>query len=340
MRVHTPSHVARGCLCILALWFFQGCDDVREVLELDPEEIERQLREEPGRPGKVGQIIALRVRQRALLASEDLAFAPEPACVTFRLDASTPSHYSYRLELDLSAPNSARPPLSWREDVSITRDADGNVRVIQKTSYSQETGHQGAREHTWLSVGEQVYTSSDGVRFTTHREPSRRARDAWVARRANTLQVLLSAVGGWEKVLDEGESGDGEVARWRAGAEVLRCGAPVSKEELKWWSRWRSRGSAREATLEVDVHGKRTLTASWDLGQEARLEARFSDRLEVEVPDALEAPPRSSIIEKTESWAEVERALEALEKADVLSLEVEEVVDGDGESVRDGARDE
>jgi hypothetical protein len=330
MCVHVPTLFARGCSIILALCFFQGCDEVRATFTLEPEALEQQLREEPGRPGKVGQILALGVRQRALRMSEDVAFQANAACVTYLPGAQTPSLYTYELELILDAPGTGRPPLSWSEEVSIARDKAGSVRIRQKMQYSQETGHQGAREHEWLSVGDNIYTSSGDARFVTHVEPSERARLAWVARRANTLQVLLSAVGGWEQTESKDRS-----ARWSAGAEVLRCGDPVSQDELRWWNRWRSRGSVREASLYVEREQKRTLTASWDLGQEARLEARFTDNLERSFPEVLEAPPASAIVERTESWAEVDRALEVLEEDAVILIK-----SSGGEPVTDGAKDE
>lgn len=260
--------------CLLATTV--ACNPAEQQLPA-PEEFEAQLRDDPSRPGRVGQLVGVAISQHAHQHAQMIADAPNPLCV----GAPEPGQ-RWIAELSLERRRGTSVVAAWSETRTLDRSTDA-VAMRSAADYRTESGGKGTRAVEWrvLPTGTFIGTQANGKDLWFRRDHEEHEAERVLRYADGMLQSLLTAVGGWQRT-SEG---------WTLGSEPLRCG----QDDVR--SAFLSRlGAVAPDRAEFGVNDGRKLNASWVLTDGSKLVAEYTDRL-VELPDDdLTAPPADDIV--------------------------------------------
>lgn len=274
-----------------------GCDDVKDAL--DPQRIEKRLREDPSRPGKVGSFVAVAVHQKALGLTRKLDAAPNPACAV-----QVGPNQRYILNLDLERRRGETLVSSWKERRSYRVDGTGDLELDSTATFVTEIGFEGTRDAAWRIVGDDSYLGTRGrdgflwYRRDADEQEGERAEAAGLG----SIQALLDAAEGWRA--------DGAEFVADAAGGPLRC---VEQTEGRGWvDRFVAAADVRDGRL-VASPERRELTVSWQLSDGSVLTARLEDRVE-SFEDEIAAPEPERVVDvlRDRSLSDAVKLLEKL----------------------------
>lgn len=244
-----------GWFIWVLLVFGLGC----EAQQPDLDVLEEHLRQEPGRGGKVGQVVGLAVRQRAR------AVAAGP-----RVDEACALAEGWRRARIVARIEAAgMEATDWVEE--RTFDAAGGVL----TSHIYSGPGDAKISHVWR-IQDGHFFSKDLLSEVWF---SREASDDDLAQMAvhglGAGQTVLDAVGGWKK------TGEG---RWNAGERPLRCEKQSGSES--WLDRFSSRVTLLDASLEY-TPDRRHIRARWSRSDGKELQVSVEEWNQPDVIPAI-----------------------------------------------------
>jgi hypothetical protein len=240
-----------------------ACQDLRSAL--DPADLEQRLRNDPGRPGKVGSIVGVATQQRATRIADEVRRSPDPDCAIQIRPGDV-----WTLQLRMERRRSDTVVAFWDETRTYRRDSDGNRGQELQATFRTRIGEAGERKMAWRLIDGHSYvaeSSGHQLRWYARRaeqdEESRLERTA-----AGTFQGLLDAVDGWTR------AGDGQ---WREGDDPLRCVA--TDEGDGFVVRFVAGAQTEEASLIATASSWR-LSARWRLTDQTEIVVQAEARLE------------------------------------------------------------
>lgn len=237
-----------------------ACQQARDLV--DPEEIEAELKREPGRAGKVGGLVGVTLQQHASRITRAIAEAPDARCV-WGAHADT----RWIGELAIERHRGGTLVSRWTETRTLDQRATA-VAMRYSATFRTEIGTSGTREAEWRITPEGTFLAAPGtdgdlwIRRDTEEDERRRV----LAASEGMLQSLLDAVGGWKR------DGDG----WTPGDEALRCAKLTEGEAFT--ARFTASAQVQSAALRVEDDA-RHFTATWLLSDGSTVEASFDDRI-------------------------------------------------------------
>ncbi len=246
-----------------------GCDAIRDAWS-DPD-VEAALRNEPGRGGKVGTLVALQVAKSARSTSREISQPRLAPCTT----AATPSTQRV-LELLITRTQGDEFLTRWEETRTLYIDAADNSELRWRGKFITLVGTEGTREGGVIQTREGTWVARDpGPRWYQADDSTEPLREF-----AQPLSDLIG-LAKWQK--------DGP-NRWTAGDETLRCG----DESSPWTARILANGG-KLVRQRFEVAGAdRTLMFEWKMPDDTVLEVEWRETTSewtgtVETPDAADA---------------------------------------------------
>ncbi len=299
------SGIRTYILIALALAPTAGCDEVREFT--DAEAVERRLREDPTRPGKVGAIVGVGITQSASRVTQQMADTPDPSC-----NPEVRRGRNYTLELTIERRRDATPTARWSEERTFRRDGEDRTEVVSRAKYLTEIGEEGSFVSTWRILGDDAYLGTEtaqGMRWY-RRDADEAERRRQLVAGLGTMQTLLDAAESWKRT----ESG------WVAASDgdPLHC-MPVS-EPRGWIDRFVVGADVRRASFESTASGQR-FEGVWELADRSTIEVRAEAALDAQ-DGTVEPPPTEEVVEvlRDRSLRRAERLLENLAKEGLVQL--------------------
>lgn len=274
---------------------------------LDPGELERALREDPTRPGKVGAVVAVGLHQRAIETARAIANRPHPSC---RIDVRPGE--AYDANLDIERRRGDQVVAYWREHRRHVRDASGRSTVASTATYQTEIGLTGVARDEWRIIGTDSYhaTAKEDGLLWYRRDANDAEKRRHAAAATASLQALLDAAEGWSS----------EGAEWIAAPSgaALRCAE--HSEGPAWIDRFVATATLMEGRLTASP-ARRELTASWRLSDGSVVSARFEDRVEPS-DEPVEPPASLRIVDvhPDRSFGRAQNLVEKLAEQGVVTL--------------------
>ena len=255
-----------------------GCEprEVKEELREGAGALQRTLRADPTRGGKVGTLRALEVTHAAHQVARAVRERPDPAC-------AYPDAVGFARRVTIDARRAGALPLRWAETIRARVWAPTRWSALSEATFKQESGQVGHQRVRWVVNGERALISSVPDTFW----PRAMRPEDHAPRRArynDPLQAALDSAPGWQP---DGRGG------WRLGEAPLRCGASLA-EGVAWATRLGVRARVVSGALVVR-RGEGGRIASRRLVMRWTIEGGDALTLTVEdAPDAL--PPMIEVV--------------------------------------------
>lgn len=270
------------------------------------ERLERRLRDEEGRRGKVGLLRALEVRQRAQAVAHTISLHAGGPC-DIGWSADEPFTLIFELEIDVISHRWSR---RWREQGRFEQDHLGQWRVEGLARFDDAGLAPDQSRRFEVFADDEGFWEVLGPEVMARYEAQGAAHDGWRSEFIGRFAGLLELIGpGWSPA-DEGQ--------WVPGEERPNCGPGRVRDA----GAWRAILGSRSARREADVHRKdkngarcRHLNASYELRQGASLELSYLECLGP-TPGRLKRPVvqeviqvggddhRARLLKRVENWIE------------------------------------
>lgn len=278
----------RRCARIIAgvgLALAWGCEprEVKQELREGAGALQRTLRADPTRGGKVGTLRALEVthaaHQVALAVHERL----DPTC-------AYPDAEGFARRVTIDARRAGALPLRWAETIRARVWSPTRWSALSEASFKQESGQVGHQRVRWVVDGERALISSAPDTFWPR---VMRAEDHAPrrARYTEPLQAALDSAPGWQP--------DGP-GRWRLGESPLRCGVSQAAGAA-WATRLGVRARVVSGALEVRRGEGRAITSRrlvmrWTIEGGDALTLTIEDAPDT-LPPTIEVVPEAQIMD-------------------------------------------
>lgn len=229
--------------------------------------MDRWLRDDPERPGKVGTLRALEVRKTATTIAEKGRRSVEGPC-GIGWQISEPFSVRFELEIEVGGQHDGR---RWAEEGSWQRDAAGRWILDVVANFEDDGELEGRRMRRVFSDGER-FLEWLGPEVAVEYRSGSEAELGWeheFGQRFSALTELHAS--GWRRV----DNGDGDEAIWRPGEAQYWCGPVEAGGEL---SAWKSLFEARTTLEDVEVVVAGTSSEGGDQKRCRRLRAHHQLR--------------------------------------------------------------
>lgn len=279
-------------LVVSAAIAFAGCSGCQDEL-LD--RTEKWLRDDPERPGKVGTLRALEVRQQAAGVAEAGRRKVEGPC-DIGWDIEKPFSVTFTLDIEVMGREGDR---RWREEGRWRRDAQGQWGIEVEVAFKEGEALEGQRKKKVRSDDDGFWEWL-GPEVAIRHHPGSQAERFWkreFGSRFSTLAALYSS--GWEKA-DKGEDG---IEIWRPGDQTYWCGPVEWDDDGEAWS---ALFDARTDSTEVELETKspkdeteercRQIRAKHGLRGDETMEVVFRECHQPEV-EKITAPQADRVVE-------------------------------------------
>ncbi|MEM1349960.1 MAG: hypothetical protein AAGI01_15475 [Myxococcota bacterium] len=226
--------------------------------------VERAARVDPGRPGKVGALVGLQVRHRAVGVVRGVAGAPSTPC---SLDLTLGEAWS--VEWSLEVWRGAEVEEYWRERIDAVSSKEAWT-VRSRAGFKEREGSVAERVTEERYVAGELFTSEGAAVFTRQRvseDAARARRTRWVS----GFDALVAAAGPWTD-LEEGQ--------WEhdaASTQSPGC-APPREGEQAWVARAVKRARLTGASLSL-LPRTRTMTGRWTRSDGAQVRVAWRERV-------------------------------------------------------------
>lgn len=209
-----------GLVCVV--WGCSGCQ------EGTLDRMEDWFREDPERPGKVGTLRALEVRQNAVeVAADRRRGAQGPCDIGWEEDA--PFSVEFEFQIEIEGGDASR---RWSESGHFQQDAAGRWVVRNQVEFDQK-GSDGGKRRVKVGADEQGFREWIGPRMVVDYGEDSEAEQQWAdeftARFAKLVELHST---GWQKV----EYEESSLQRWGLGDESIVCGPGEIGESLDSWA--------------------------------------------------------------------------------------------------------
>ena len=239
----TVGALRRGMALAVFLWLVPalgGCSGCQDDL-LD--RADEWLREDPKRPGKVGTLRALEVRQTAA----QVAFAKQrrktgPCEIGWRLDEP----FSLTFSLDIEVSSGRGGPRRWREEGTWKRDEEGRWSIEVQARFREVEELASQRVHR-VTFDEHGFREWLGPKVVAEYGAASEAQRFWKEEFGSRFPALIRLHSSkWSKT----EEAERESRLWRPGDEKVWCG-PLQPGEAS--EAWESLFEARTSVQDVEV---------------------------------------------------------------------------------------
>lgn len=282
------------CALLLIAALVPACERGAPLPTTD--EIEAQLRHDPDRPGRVGQLVGVQTSQRAMRIATAASNAPDERCAL-----ALTAQQRWTAELSLLRRRGETIAGAWTETRTLDITADAVAMTIA-ANFRTEIGTSGERAGQWVvtPAGSFIATPGAGGDIWTRRQTEESERARLISYAEGMLPALMAATGGWT-ARDDG---------WGLGDDPLLCG-PM-EHRAAFGDRFVGGATSTTASLGVVRDGGRvvgrTLEVTWSLSDRSTLTASYQDR-QVAFDGEIHAPERDELvsIDRDRSLAEAQR---------------------------------